>query len=143
MPETALFPEAVVAALRRALHAAAPREFVGLLGGSSDGAKWTVDAFLPLPNAARGVDAFAVAPAAFAAAEAELRAQGRRWLGFAHGHPTAPAVPSQRDVAAFWPGCLQAIVGPCDPGAALRCYWRDGTAVREVAVRAARGEAVA
>jgi proteasome lid subunit RPN8/RPN11 len=143
MPETAHFPEAVVAALRHALHAAAPREFLGVLGGSGDGATWTVDAFLPLPNAARGADAFEVVPAAFAAAEAQLRAQGRRWLGFAHGHPTAPAVPSLRDVAAFWPGCLQAIVGPCDPGAVVRCYWRDGAAVREVAVRAVRAEGAA
>lgn len=143
MPEAALFPDAVVRALVRALHDAAPREFAGLLGGRADGAACVVTAFVALPNRVGGADAFAVAPADFAAAEARLRAAGHAFIGFAHGHPGAPATPSHADAIAFWPRCLQAIVGPCGLGAALRCYWRDGATVREVAVRAAAGEAAA
>lgn len=141
MPAAALFPDAVARALLRALHDAAPREFIGLLGGRAEGEARVVTAFVALPNHAAGADAFAVAPADFAAAEARLRADGHAFVGFAHGHPRAPATPSHRDVAAFWPHCLQAIVGPCGPAAALRCFWRDGATVREVPVRAAAGEA--
>lgn len=143
MPEAALVPDAIVRALVRALHDAAPREFVGVLGGRTAGTRSVVAAFVALPNRAPGDDAFAVAAADFAAAEARLRAAGHDFVGFAHGHPRAPATPSHGDAAAFWPHCLQAIVGPCGHGAAVRCFWRDGATVREVPVRAAAGEAAA
>jgi proteasome lid subunit RPN8/RPN11 len=143
MPESVDFEAAVARALRRALHAQAPREFVGLLGGRRDGAAWRVAAIVAVHNAADSADAFAVAPADFTAAEARLRVQGHAFLGFAHSHPGGPATPSRRDLVAFWPHCLQAIVGPCGPGAALRCYWRDGEQVRELAVREGAGEAAA
>ena len=139
MPATALFTDAVVDALRRALHDAAPREFAGLLGGRRAGDEWRVEALALLPDGGATRDAFAVAAADFAAAEAALRARGLGFLGFAHGHPDAPAVPSQRDRAAFWPGCLQAIVGPRGLAAEVRCYWRTDAGVREVRVRAAAG----
>lgn len=135
-PETAVFPAAVAGALARALRAAAPREFVGLLGGRRDGASWRVAAFVALPAGSAGADAFTVAAADFAAAEAQLRGRGHAFLGFAHSHPDGPPTPSQRDVAGWWPHCLQTIVGPGGQGAELRCYRRDGAAVREVAVDA-------
>lgn len=121
------FTPDVARALRAALHKAAPGEFVGLLGGRRAGAAARIEAFAPTRNAAAaGADGFAVAAADFAAAEAAIRAAGLQWLGFAHGHPAAAAVPSQRDRAAFWPGCLQVIVGPCGEAPPLRVYVRDG-----------------
>lgn len=138
MPESAAFTDDVARALQRALAAAAPREFVGLLGGRRAGATWQVDAFAPVPNGATDADAFAVAPADFAVAEAALRARGRDWLGFAHGHPAGPAEPSARDRAAFWPHCLQAIV---DDAGGVRVYWRDGDRCRELACATATPEA--
>lgn len=125
----------VARALRAALRVAAPAEFVGLLGGRRDGGVARVEAFAPTRNIATVADGFAVAPADFAAAEAALRADGLQWLGFAHGHPTAAAAPSLRDRASFWPGCLQAIVGPCGDAPPIRVFLRDGDACRELACR--------
>ena len=136
MAETAQFADDVAAALRDACAAAAPREFVGLLGGRRAGATWRVEALALVPNGAAATDAFAVAPADFAAAEAALRAAGHDWLGFAHGHPRAEATPSARDRAAFWPDCLQAIVGG-EACAELRVFWRDAGGCRELACVAA------
>lgn len=137
MPDSARFADDVAAALRGACAAAAPREFVGLLGGRRVGAVWQVEAFAPVPNGAAATDAFAVAPTDFAAAEAALRAAGHNWLGFAHGHPHAPATPSARDRTAFWPECLQAIVGGPPTRAELRVFWRDANGCRELACVAA------
>jgi proteasome lid subunit RPN8/RPN11 len=122
-------------ALRAALHAAAPGECVGLLGGRRDAGTARIEAFVPTRNADGGGDGFAVAPADFAAAEAALRDAGLQWLGFAHGHPTAAAEPSLRDRASFWSGCLQAIVGPCGQQPPIRVYVRDGDACRELPCR--------
>lgn len=137
MPAAAHFADDVVAALRGAFAATAPREFVGLLGGRRAGVAWQVEAFAPVPNRAATTNALAVAPADFAAAEATLRAAGHDWLGFAHGHPHAPATPSARDRAAFWPECLQAIVGGELERAELRVFWRDAAGCRELACVAA------
>ncbi len=137
MPAAAHFADDVAAALRGACAAAAPREFVGLLGGRRAGAVWRVAAVALVPNGATTADAFTVAPTDFAAAEATLRAAGHDWLGFAHGHPRAPATPSARDRAAFWPDCLQAIVGGTPGRAELRVFWRDADGCRELACVAA------
>lgn len=123
----------VARAMRAALHGAAPGEFVGLLGGRRGDGVARVEAFAPARNAAADADGFAIAPADFAAAEAAIRAAGLQWLGFAHGHPSAVAAPSLRDRASFWPGCLQAIVGPCGDTPPIRVFVRDGDDCREAA----------
>ncbi|MCU0863284.1 MAG: Mov34/MPN/PAD-1 family protein [Planctomycetes bacterium] len=112
--------------LLRAARAALPREFVAALGGHRGADGWRLEAMLPLPNVAIAADRFEVPPAAFAAAEAELRRRQLTWLGFVHSHPDGSATPSGVDHAQLWWHCLQCIVSvPRGVGGRLLCHWRD------------------
>lgn len=130
MPEAIVLAVEARTAIAEAAAAAWPHEFVGLLAGHSTPAGWFVDRVAPLPDAARGADRFLVQPAAFAAAEAELRAQRRTWLGFVHSHPRGDASPSLADRGHLWRDCLQLIVAGDGRGpGALRAFWLSGDRV--------------
>ena len=117
--------------LLRAARAALPREFVAALGGRRGPDGWHLDAKLPLPNVANAADRFEVPPAAFAAAEAELRQRQLVWLGFVHSHPDGSAAPSGVDHDQLWWHCLQCIVSvPRSGGGRLECHWCDAAGCR-------------
>lgn len=113
-------------ALRRAFAAAAPREFVGLLGGARETHTVRLATCTLLPNVAVDEQAFAVPAAAFATAEAELRARGEAWLGFVHSHPFAAARPSEADRRQLWRDCVQLIGGGSPDAPHWRAWWLSG-----------------
>lgn len=137
--------------LRRLAVAAAPREFVALLAGPANrvdapairvdapatrGAL-VVDHVLPIANATTERDRFEVDAAAFAAAEAALRDQGRSWLGFVHSHPVGRATLSAIDRQQLWPHCLQLVLGLAANSAEdawLRAFRSDGLAWQELPI---------
>lgn len=123
--------------LRSLATAAAPREFVALLAGPATSGAWFADHVQPLANTAAAPDRFEVEAAAFAAAEAALRDQGRRWLGFVHSHPSGRAALSASDRQRLWPHCLQLVIGLGDPSAEgtwLRAFRGDGIAWHELPI---------
>lgn len=135
-PRVSLSPE-LPHRLRRLAEAAAPRELVALLAGPTQGDDLVVDHVLPLANTAAAPDRFEVDATAFAAAEAALRAQGRRWLGFVHSHPFGRAALSTVDRQMLWPHCLQLVIGlaACAAQEPWLCAFRgDGLAWHELPV---------
>jgi len=142
MPPELSIDAAVAAELVRAHRHHAPREFVGLLGGTrlsgtglagtSTGGRWHVGHMAPLPNVAAGNSTFAVDAFAFLAAEANLRRRGLDWLGFVHSHPGSPASPSAQDRRQLWRGCVQLIVGERLGEIELRAFWFAHDTVQEL-----------
>jgi proteasome lid subunit RPN8/RPN11 len=137
MPPELSIDAVVATALVRCLRAHAPREFVGLLGGTrlagtSAGGRWRVGHVVPLPNVAAGDGSFAVDAFAFLVAEAQLRQQGLDWLGFVHSHPGSPATPSAQDRRQLWRGCVQLIVGERLGEIELRAFWLADATVQEL-----------
>lgn len=144
--------------LRRLAVAVAPREFVALLAGPANRVDTpatrvdapadrveapatrealVVDHVLPIANATTERDRFEVDAAAFAAAEAALRDQGRSWLGFVHSHPIGRATLSAIDRQRLWPHCLQLVLGlAASPAqdAWLRAFRSDGRAWQELPI---------
>lgn len=108
-------------------------EPVALLGGHTDGDTVHVALCPELPNVLACADRFAVEPAAFAAAEAELRARGLAWLGFAHGHRGSSSAPSVTDRATLWRDCVQIVAG----ADGVRAFWFTGDACRPLPLQVA------
>ncbi|MBL8738227.1 MAG: Mov34/MPN/PAD-1 family protein [Planctomycetes bacterium] len=152
-PRVSLSSELPHRLLRLAVEAG-PREFVALLAGPTtrvagptnrgDGTAGrgalVVDHVRPIANATRALDRFEVEATAFAAAEAALRDQGRRWLGFVHSHPVGRATLSARDRRQLWPHCLQLVIGlAANPAqdAWLRAFRGDGTDWYELPIEVA------
>lgn len=122
LPTSASCPRQVAERIRDAARRAAPHEACGVLGGHRHGDHVAVECWIELGPEHPAVDAFSVDPAAFARAEAELRADGVSWVGFVHSHPGGAACPSVRDLEQLWRGCLHLVVG----GRALRdigAFW--------------------
>lgn len=106
-----------------------PREACWLLGGAVDAAGFRLQQLLWLPNAADGVQRFAVTAVAFARAEHELRRRGLLLLGFAHSHPGGAAALSPTDRRELWPDCVHLVVGlPSGRPPEFGAFWlrRDG-----------------
>ncbi|MBL8754498.1 MAG: Mov34/MPN/PAD-1 family protein [Planctomycetes bacterium] len=123
-PSRIVLAAEVHAALLAANGAPDAHEPVAMLGGHQRGDTAHVAACPVLPNVAVHADRFAVEPAAFAAAEASLRACGLTWLGFAHGHRGGSAAPSCADRALLWRDCVQVVVG----AEGVRAFWFAGEA---------------
>jgi proteasome lid subunit RPN8/RPN11 len=134
---SALAEAAISAAAVRAL----PHEMVGLLAGRRDADAITVSRFVPIAGAECRHDRFAVPAAAFAAAEAACAGAGESWLGFAHSHPNASASLSARDRAELWRGCLHFVVAAGAATPAIRAFWLEGDAARELPIGRAPAEA--
>jgi proteasome lid subunit RPN8/RPN11 len=97
------------AAVADAVRAAWPCEMAAVLGGHEQLGTARVDTVVCHPESELRPDAFSLDPVGFARAEYALRSTGRRWLGFAHSHPNGTALPSLRDRAELWRGCVQLI----------------------------------
>jgi proteasome lid subunit RPN8/RPN11 len=117
-------PAALWDQLLRQGRAALPAEACWALGGDSvDGALQPQQA-VPLQNRAGSGDAFTADAADFARAEQQLRAAGRRWLGFAHTHPAGTARLSQADERELWRHCLQLVLGlPLAGPPTIAAFW--------------------
>lgn len=101
------------ASLRRWARDAYPHEACGLLVGRprvSGG--WSVSEVRRARNleAERTNDRYVLDPEAFLAADRDARAAGLEVVGFWHSHPDSPAVPSDTDRGAAWPGYAYVIV---------------------------------
>jgi len=55
-------------------------------------------------------DRYVLDPAAFLAADRDARSEDLEVVGFWHSHPDSPAVPSETDRQAAWPGYAYVIV---------------------------------
>lgn len=110
----------ILAGMKKASVAAAPREACGLLFGA-DGA---ITAFSETANvAAMPETRFEIDPAALFAALRAARGGGPRLIGYWHSHPSGDPLPSATDAAMAAPdGKLWVILG----GRAVTC-WRAGT----------------
>lgn len=140
MPEaTVELPPELARACNTAAAAAAPREFVGALGGQQHRGAFVVQMLWPLTNTAEGTEAFAVAAADFAAATAALLASGCPFLGFVHSHPGGAPRPSARDRAELWSDCLQLIVAD----GAFGAFVRHQATMRELPLRVSTGRILA
>lgn len=135
LPRTVHLPTSMARALHAAAIAAAPREFVALLGGDAGADRLTIDRWHALPNDAHVDGRFLVPPAAFASAEAATRATGHRWLGFVHSHPRGTAQLSGTDRTTLWRGCVQLVLG-LRPAASdepvIRAFWLHGDAAESL-----------
>lgn len=130
-------------AIDRAVRAAWPREWVAVLGGQRRPAVTCIDRIVSVADADT-IDGFAMPPAAFVAATAELARLGCEFLGFAHSHPGGAAAPSVRDRTELWSRCVQLIAGGAGPDAVqLAAYWLDRGACTPLPLRSGTAEATA
>lgn len=101
------------ATLRRWAGDAYPDEACGLLiGRPRAGGGWSVEEVRRARNLEpeRTGDRYVLDPEAFLTADREARAAGLEVVGFWHSHPDSPAVPSETDRGAAWPGYAYVIV---------------------------------
>jgi len=100
------------ARLRRWAGEEYPREACGLLIGRAHAGGWSVAEVRRARNLepARTDDRYVLDPEAFLAADRDARAAGLEIVGFWHSHPDSPAVPSETDRGAAWPGYAYVIV---------------------------------
>lgn len=99
--------------VRRWARDAYPHEACGLLiGRSREDGGWSVVEVRRARNleAERASDRYVLDPEAFLAADRDARAAGLEVVGFWHSHPDSPAVPSETDRGAAWPGYAYLIV---------------------------------
>lgn len=89
-----------------------PREACGLLVGLPRDGGWSVAEIRRARNLEpeRADDRYMLDPEAFLAADRDARATGLDVVGFWHSHPDSPAVPSETDRQAAWPGYAYLIV---------------------------------
>jgi proteasome lid subunit RPN8/RPN11 len=114
-------------------QAAYPREACGLMvgrGAPGGGQVLAVRQARNL-NTERAHDRYELDPEDFLAADREARADGLEILGVWHTHPDHPAVPSETDRAAAWPGWSYVILEVGEGGVAALRSWRLAGAVFE------------
>jgi len=89
-----------------------PREACGLLIGRPRSGGWSVVEVRRARNLEpeRTDDRYVLDPAAFLAADRDARSEDLEVVGFWHSHPDSPAVPSETDRQAAWPGYAYVIV---------------------------------
>lgn len=93
-----------------------PDEICGLLVGTSDAKGWHVSSVRQVENInkERAADRFQLDPAAYQAADRELRGSGKEIIGVFHSHPDCPAKPSPTDLTSAWEGFVYPIVSVCE-----------------------------
>lgn len=103
-----------------------PRETCGLLLGLGGDGRADVTAVRQARNlnTERAHDRFELDPEAFLAADRAARAAGQEILGVWHTHPDHPAIPSETDRAAAWPGWSYVILEVAQGRAAALRSWR-------------------
>lgn len=95
-PSSIVIPRAAAARIAALSAAAFPAEACGLLAGRTSGGTLEVLPY-PVPNAARGRNAFRIAPAALSSALRRMHRDGVVLCGCFHSHPSGPARPSPND----------------------------------------------
>ena len=110
MSEQVVISNAARAALRAAVHAAAPNEACGaLLGRCAYGEWWAVDRIEPLANEASAPECeFLISSATVRRLEREATTGNSQVVGFYHSHPQG-TTPSRTDLELAWPGYLYLI----------------------------------
>ena len=103
-----------------------PHEVCGLLLGEGGDGWWEVRAVCQARNlnTERARDRFELDPEAFLAADRAAREAGQEIVGIWHTHPDHPAVPSETDRAAAWPGWSYLILEVAQGRAAALRSWR-------------------
>ncbi len=115
-----------------------PNEVVLLLGGQYVGATAYIERCSELTATATSPHHFRAHAVDFVRLEASLRADGHRWLGFAHSHPDGDAALSTTDRAELWRGCVQLVVGTRGPQAtAAAAFWLWGQQLQQLPLRVA------
>jgi proteasome lid subunit RPN8/RPN11 len=103
-----------------------PEEVCGLLLGLGGDGRGEVLAVCQARNlvTSRARDRFELDPEAFLAADRAAREAGQEILGVWHTHPDHPAVPSETDRAAAWPGWSYVILEVAQGRVAALRSWR-------------------
>ena len=103
-----------------------PHEVCGLLIGSGDGRRTTVEIVATARNLNqdRAHDRYELDPQDFMAADQAARDAGLDIVGIWHSHPDCPAVPSVTDLEAAWEGYSYLIVTATAAGATSFRSWR-------------------
>ena len=103
-----------------------PLEICGLMLGRAEPGRAEVQAVRQARNldTDRAHDRFELDPEDFLAADQEARADGLEIVGVWHTHPDHPAIPSETDRAAAWPGWSYVIVAVEQGRVAALCSWR-------------------
>lgn len=103
-----------------------PHETCGLLlGARSDGSARVVRVTRARNlDTERAHDRYELDPKDFLAADALARDEGMELIGVWHSHPDHPALPSETDRAAAWPGWSYVILSVTQDGVADLRSWR-------------------
>jgi proteasome lid subunit RPN8/RPN11 len=128
--------------LRAACERAYPAEACGLLIGRVVGSSRRVERIRVGRNleTRRARTRHELDPRDLVAADAEARDAGRELLGCWHSHPDRPAVPSEADRSAAWPGWSHVIVSVVEGRAGELRSWRPaGRLLREERVGSGAG----
>jgi proteasome lid subunit RPN8/RPN11 len=108
-----VIPSGVRAALVAHARAELPNECCGFLAGRVEDGAGRATVYLPLVNELASPTAFRTEPRSVLAAFRTMRAAGTDVIAICHSHPTAAAVPSQRDLRenTYGPNIPWVIVG--------------------------------
>lgn len=126
MSATLHLPPDVLEALDLAAAQGYPYECCGLLLGLNADGVCRVTAMRQARNLnrERARDRYELDPADYMAAEREAKAQGLQIVGIWHTHPDHPAIPSETDRAAAWPGWSYLILSVSRDGVQAVTSWR-------------------
>lgn len=121
---------------------AAPVEACGLLGGTMDGERKTVEKVYFLTNTDNSPEHFSMDPQEQFAAVKDMRSNGWVALGNFHSHPASPARPSEEDKRlAFDPAASYLILSLLDSDQpVLRSFTIVKGAVNEEEITVGEGE---
>jgi len=108
------------------VRAGYPMETCGLMLGRAERGIPVVQAVRQARNlnSERAHDRYELDPEDFLAADREARAEGLEILGVWHSHPDHPAVPSETDREAAWPGWSYVILEVAAGSVAALRSWR-------------------
>lgn len=119
-------PEGARAELDEWVRAGYPHETCGLLVGTQGPGRAQVARVVRARNlnVERARDRYELDPEDFISADAAARGAGMELIGVWHSHPDHPAIPSETDRAAAWPGWSYVILSVTEAGVADVRSWR-------------------
>lgn len=123
---TLYLPPALRTRIEQWVRAGYPCETCGLLLGHAENERVEVSEVALARNLdlERAADRYELDPVDFVAADARARTAGMDIVGVWHSHPDHPALPSQTDRAAAWPGWSYVILSVSREGIADLRSWR-------------------
>lgn len=119
-------PDEARAELEQRVRRGYPHETCGLLLGTQTEGRGQVVHVTQARNlnTERARDRYELDPNDFLAADAQARGSGLALIGVWHSHPDHPAIPSETDRAAAWPGWSYIILSVTKDGVADLRSWR-------------------